>query len=166
MTHFARYFKCFRRPDLCPFGNKNNNNKVFLGAAQVLFIWHSLSLSLSLILWNLSNIDVFIPFFRWGHWGSDIKEVDTRQKGTLDYLECCSNLAVQFNFFFITRSCLFREFGEIKIFPKMIGIAFTRYSLTARCLVPLVDDLLVPKTISSVYLKPLLILHNFYDSND
>lgn len=40
MTHFARFFKCFRRPDLCPFGN--NNNRIFAGTVLGAFILHCL----------------------------------------------------------------------------------------------------------------------------
>lgn len=44
MTHFARFFKCFRRPDLCPFGNNNNNNnnRLFTGTVLGAFISYCL----------------------------------------------------------------------------------------------------------------------------
>lgn len=61
MTHFARFFKCFRRSYLCPFGNNNNNNnnKIVIGTVLGAFILHYL-----LILWYLSKTDLIVPFFR------------------------------------------------------------------------------------------------------
>lgn len=57
MTHFARFFKCFRRPGLCPFGNNNNSNKIFIGTVLRAFVLHYL-----LILWYLSKTDIIVPF--------------------------------------------------------------------------------------------------------
>lgn len=54
MTHFATFFKCFKRPYLCPFeSNNNRKNEIFIGTVLD---------ALSLILWYLSKVGLVIPF--------------------------------------------------------------------------------------------------------
>lgn len=88
MTHFARFFQCFRRPDLCPFGNNNNNsNKIIIGTVLGAFVLHYL-----LILWYLSKTDI-VPFSDEVTDDQAIKEIHTRRMGALDYWDYSPNLA-------------------------------------------------------------------------
>lgn len=152
MTHFARFFKCFRRPALCLFGNNNNNCKRAL-CSMLLYCIISNSLVSQQDRHYYPIFQMKSPRIR------QIKEMYTGRWGPwiiwIINQICLTSQLVNLFLFFTTRRCLFREFGEIKVFPKLIGITVTK-SLTADVLASLVDALFVPLTVSGIYLKPLL----------
>lgn len=88
MTHFARFFKCFRRPDLCPFGNNNNSNKIFIGTVRGAFVLHYL------LILGISARQTLLSHFQMRSLTiRQIKKIHTRQMGALDYWDYSPSLA-------------------------------------------------------------------------
>lgn len=136
MTHFARFFKCFRRPALCLFGNNKNNCKQAL-CYMLLYCIIPNSLVSQQDRHYYPIFQMKSPRIR------QIKDIYTGRWGPwiiwITNQICLTSQLVNLFLCFTTRRCLFREFGEIKVFPKLIGITFTKksdsryFSIFSRC---------------------------------